>query len=149
MRKRAVRFCAECLNEKFIVDSIEGRLTCMECHSEVYFETTVSEKIVEEVTTLCRKFKLDGGALLLVYAAAGIIQLRYVDCKAERYSREAVLSRIFDGISEEGGFYYEPAKFQKIIEFLEKSGENVKEERLKKLRAVLPNLKEVILAELL
>lgn len=145
MSKVTKLFCIECLSGKLIVDFVKESAECAECGTAIYFEAHMPSEIYDEIYGLIEKYGLEYGPLLLVYAAAGITELYYVDSEPEPYSREDAVERIVEGISGEEAYIYEAEEFLKIMEFIEKSGEGIDEERLRRLKAVTPQLKKAIL----
>lgn len=149
MSKVAMGFCTECLGVEFLKDLVNQTMKCTECWSETYFEAHTPREVYEEVRELHENFRLEYGPLLLVYAAAGLAELYYIDSEPEAYSREDVFERIAEGVRGDEGYSYNAKDFLKITDFIENSGEGIDGKRLRELRAIIPRLKKTILVSIL
>ncbi len=144
-------FCSECLESSltqiFFTDSKE----CSECLSKVYFRAHIPPEVSEEIQNLHNRLGLEYGPLTLVYAAAGLVGLEYVDCEPERMSRKDVFDRIAEGMGGEEGYAYNEEEFLAVVKAIEQgAGDRIIDgKRLQKLLKVTSRLKRMILAKVL
>lgn len=152
--KVVAEFCSECLESTlaqiFFTDSKE----CSECLSKVYFRAYISPEIGEEIQNLHDRLGLEYGPLILVYAAAGLVKLEYVDVEPEPMTESDVFERIMGGIKGEEGYAYDRSEFLSVIDAIGQyiyavEKELIDEKRLQKLLKVTSRLKREILAEVL
>lgn len=101
-------------------------------------------EVAEEITGICDRPPIDIGTMTLVFGAAGIIKVEYVDSTPEPMSEEHIFERILDGITGEEDYIYDAQAFAEVVKAIEQNPE-IGGKQHQKLLSVIPQLKRAFL----